>query len=152
MVGRMRPDKKTEKDTLITEGLGTAKEFDALVENLNKARGDDAFQLVKKREGYGPSDHDSFYRKKVPVLFFWTGMHEQYHLPSDTSDRINVSGMRRIADIAEKAIGHLATVEARPEYVYMPPASFGPGKARLGIMPAYGTDVKGVLVEGVAGG
>ncbi|HMF18365.1 MAG TPA: M28 family peptidase [Gemmataceae bacterium] len=151
MVGRLRADPKTEKDKLIVEGTGTAKSFNKLIDELNN--GTD-FQLTKKAGGTGPSDHDSFYRKKVPVFFFFTGMHPDYHRPSDTSDKINVPGMRRVADLAEKVVANLATVKERPEYVEVK-GSFtpGPGKIpRIGIIPNYEEDKEGVLVGGVADG
>ena len=49
--------------------------------------------------GFGPSDHASFYAKKIPVLHFFTGMHADYHRPTDTADKLNVPDMRRVADL-----------------------------------------------------
>jgi len=148
MVGRTTTDPKTNKPKLIVEGVKTAKNFEGLIAELG---GDKDFQLIKKSGGTGPSDHDSFYRKEIPVFFFWTGMHKDYHRPSDTSDKINVPGMRRIADLAERVIERLATDKARPEYVKIA-SSFSPsaGKIpRLGIMPNYESEKEGVLVGGV---
>ncbi len=152
MVGRMSADPKTQKDKLIVEGTGTAKHFGELIDKLTK---DSSLQIIKKKGGTGPSDHDSFYRKDVPVFFFWTGMHNDYHKPSDTSDKINVAGMGRIADLAEKVIVDLAGTTKRPEYVKVA-SDFAPspgGKIpRLGIMPNYEEQREGVLVGGVADG
>jgi hypothetical protein len=152
MVGRLRPDPKTKKDKLIVEGTGTAKTFSKLIDELN---GDPGFQLTKNPGGLGPSDHDSFYRQKIPVFFFFTGMHPDYHRPSDTSDKINVPGMRRVTDLAEKVITNLATVRERPEYVKVR-STFTPGPPgkipRLGIMPAYQANKEGVLVDDVPKG
>ncbi len=149
MVGRLRPDEKAKLDRLYIEGTGTAKEFDKLVDKLNANPG---FHLVKKPGGTGPSDHDSFCRKKIPVIFFWTGYHPDYHLPSDVAEKINVPGMRRIADMAERTIGHLTTVTPRPEYVQVA-SSFSPTPRakgpRLGIMPDYNEGKDGVVVEGL---
>src|SRR5262249_4156259 len=133
------------------EGSGTAKEFDALLDGL--ARKHD-FVFSKKAGGNGPSDHDSFYNKKVPVIFYWTGYHDDYHRPGDTSDKINVRGMRRIADLSEDTINHLATVPERPQYVKVASPSMSPGASgpTLGIRPDYGDDDEGVLVGGVAEG
>ena len=152
MVGRLSADPKTQKDKLIVYGTGTAKTFDKLIDELNNGTG---FQLVKKREGTGPSDHDSFYRKKIPVFFFFTGTHKDYHKPSDTSDKINVPGMRRVTDLAEKVIDNLAAVKERPEYVKVAePFPKNKGSTvkipRIGIMPNYAEDQEGVLVGGVA--
>ncbi len=148
MVGRLAEDKETKKAKLIVEGMGTAKGFDKMIEKLNTG-----FQLSKKPGGTGPSDHDSFYRKKVPVVFLWTGLHSDYHRPTDTSDKINVAGMRQIADLAEKVIATLATDSQRPEYVQVA-SSFSPtggkGGPKLGIMPNYDEAKEGVLVGGLA--
>lgn len=149
MVGRLKEDPKTKKTKLLVEGIGTAKEFDSLVTKHNPG-----LELVKKPGGYGPSDHDSFYGQKIPVLFFWTGTHEDYHKPSDTSDKINVEGMKRIADYAEKVIDDLRTNEKRYEVVYLPRQFTGGVGAfpKLGIVPDYEFGGKGVRIEGVAAG
>jgi hypothetical protein len=150
MVGRFSQDKDTGKGKLMVEGVGTAKTFEKMIDRLNPG-----FLLTKKAGGTGPSDHDSFYRKKIPVVFFWTGLHADYHKPTDTSDKINVSGMRQIADLAEKVILTLASDPQRPEYVQVA-SSFTPSTAgkgpRLGIMPNYDETKEGVLVGGLTDG
>jgi C-terminal processing protease CtpA/Prc len=150
MVGRLRPDGQTKKDRLLVEGSGTAKTFNALLDDLAKKHD---FVMKKQASGYGPSDHDSFYSKKIPVIFYWTGDHPDYHKPTDTADKINVAGMRKIVELTEDTVDYLAAVQPRPEYVELPrpmrPSGRGP---RLGIRPAYGEDVQGVLVGGVTPG
>lgn len=152
MVGRMSADPKTKKDKLIVEGLGTSKGFEGLIDKLN---GNPGFQLSKKKGGTGPSDHDSFYRKEIPVFFFWTGMHKDYHKPSDTADRINVPGMKRVADLAEQVILSLAKTPERPQYIKVA-SDFAVSPSakipRLGITPNYEEEKEGVLVGGVAEG
>jgi C-terminal processing protease CtpA/Prc len=148
MVGRLPLDKETKKGKLIVEGMGTAKSFEKLIDKLNSD-----FLLTKKKGGTGPSDHDSFYRKKIPVVFLWTGLHSDYHRPGDTSDKINVGGMRQIADLAEKVILSLAEDPERPEYVQVASSfssSAGRGGPKLGIMPNYDENKEGVLIGGVA--
>ncbi len=151
MVGRLRPDAKTKKEKVLIEGSGTAKGFDAMLDQLNPG-----FQLSKKAGGNGPSDHDSFYNQKIPVVFLWTGFHEDYHKPSDTADKINVAGMDKVVGYTEKIITRLATESERPEFVQVASSftmSPGAGKApRLGIMPDYEEDKPGVLVSGVSQG
>lgn len=107
MVGRLR------NNDLTVYGTGTAPQFDSLVERANQATG---FQLFKVTSGYGPSDHQSFYTRKVPVLFFFTGLHSDYHRPSDKIDKINFNGMARITDITSTVVAELATVAERPDY------------------------------------
>ena len=146
MVGRL-PTKGKEK--LIIGGTGTAKSFDALIDKLNQKQG---FTLVKKKSGIGPSDHASFYRKKIPVFFFFTDLHADYHRPSDDADKVNVQGMRRITDLAEELVAHLSAAK-RPEYVLVK----GGGGTRprgnipkMGIIPDYASDKEGVQISGVA--
>jgi hypothetical protein len=152
MVGRLRPDKDSNKDKLIVYGTGTAKTFDHLIETLNETYD---FKLQKIPGGMGPSDHASFYAKGIPVFFFFTGDHSDYHRPSDTADKINVPGMRRVTDLMENLVTHLLKSAQRPEFVKV--ATFtaprpGPGGPRLGIRPSYGDDQEGVLLEDVIGG
>ena len=148
MVGRLPEDQETKKGKLIVEGTGTAKTFDQLVEKLNPG-----FLLTKMPGGTGPSDHNSFYHKKIPVVFFWTGTHVDYHRPSDTADKINVKGMRQITDMAEKVVQTIATDPQRPEYVLVASTfkrGAGTGKGpKLGIMPNYDENKEGVVVGGL---
>jgi hypothetical protein len=147
MVGRL-PD---ETSKLLVEGVGTAREFEKLVTELGEKH---KFQLVKKAGGLGPSDHDSFCRKDLPVLFLWTGLHKDYHRPSDTADKINVRGMRRIVDMAEDIVTRLAAEPERPQFVKVStPVTPVRGKgARLGIQPNYEDDKEGVVADAVTAG
>jgi hypothetical protein len=149
MVGRLIPDKETKKDRLIVYGTGTAKDFDALLEELNKKYD---FKLQKVATGTGPSDHASFYAKNIPVFFFFTDVHEDYHRPSDTADKINVSGMRKVTDLTEEVTLSLVTRPERPEFVKVGGAARDRPRVtipRLGVRPAYGDDKEGVLLEEV---
>jgi hypothetical protein len=149
MIGRLRPDPKTDKEKLLIEGSGSAKGFDQLLDKFNPG-----FQLSKKPGGNGPSDHDSFYNQHIPVLFLWTGLHPDYHKPSDTADKINVAGLDKVAGFAEKLIDSLAADPRRPEFVAVASTftqSPGAGNApRLGIMPDYEAEKPGVLVGGLS--
>lgn len=144
MVGRLRDDRLT------VYGTGTAKGFDKLIDELGKKHG---FQISKVPSGFGPSDHASFYSRKIPVFHFFTGTHPQYHRPTDTVDTINVAGIRRIVDLSEDLIRTLAVMQPRPEYlVVATPAKPGATPLRgprLGILPNYDDEKPGVLVEGV---
>jgi hypothetical protein len=150
MVGRLRADPTTGKGRVLCEGAGTAKEFKPwLAEMAQKYQ----FQFRTQDSGFGPSDHASFCGKKVPVLFFWTGDHPDYHRPTDTADRINLQGMSRIVNMSEELVGRMAGVK-KPAFVEVKGGggirpSSGP---RLGIRPGYGDDGDGVLVEGVGDG
>jgi hypothetical protein len=148
MVGRLRSE--GGKDVLQVHGTGTSKGFNALIDRLNHSFG---FRLNKIAGGLGPSDHSSFYSSKVPVFFFFTGNHKDYHRPSDTADKINVPGMARVTDLVESVVQSLATTTDRPQYVYVK-GGFSVGRPyagpTLGIMPAnYYDEVPGLLIGGV---
>lgn len=152
MVGRLSTDAKTGKNKLLIEGSATSKLFNQVLDDINKRHD---FTLVRSPNFPPNSDHFSFYQKKIPVLFFWTGIHADYHRPSDTADKINVAGMRQIADMSVEMIDYLTTVEKRPDYIQVKTtgASIRPGNGpRLGILPAYSDEGTGVLLEGVQEG
>jgi len=143
MVGRLRLDKDTGKSKLLSEGSGTAKPF---LELLNQLAQKYDFKMVNKASGLGPSDHMSFCLKNVPVLFVWTDYHDDYHRPSDTSDKINIAGMRRIADLSQEAITALTRMD-KPAFIKVKTASSHTANGpRLGILPGDG-DAKGVLID-----
>lgn len=154
MVGRVKDLPDGAKPKLLVEGFNSAKEFDELVEKSNPG-----FDIVKKNSrGFFSSDQYNFYLQKIPVLFFWTGEHSEYHRPTDTADKINVSGMKRIADYAERCIDSLRTEPKRPEYTAVQ-VKFGPiigggGKQapRLGFLPDLEFEGPGVRVAEVSKG
>jgi len=150
MVGRLK-DADNGKPKLEVGGTGTAKEFNDLLDRLN---GKHDFVLQKNSAGVGPSDHTSFYLKGIPVFFFFTGLHREYHKPTDTADRINYPGLAKVTGFVEDLTRDLATEPKRPEYVKGMSGSFTGGTGlsgpRLGFMPGdYGDDAGGVLVASV---
>jgi Zn-dependent M28 family amino/carboxypeptidase len=152
MVGRLRPDKEKKKDKLIVYGTKTSPGFDQLIETLNAPFD---FYLKKIPSGNGPSDQMSFYAKGVPVFFFFTDDHPDYHRPTDTADKINLAGMERVAELVEGVIEHLRTVPERPRFTKVADSTTGDRRMqgpRLGIRPMYGDDKEGVLLNGVTEG
>lgn len=149
MVGRLSKDKETGLDRVLTEGHGTAKEFQELIDAGAKKYG---FTLKKQASGFGPSDHASFCGKKIPVLFVWTGVHADYHKPSDTADKINLEGLRRVVDMSEEIVSRFTQMD-KPTFLEVKGAAMGRPSSgpRLGIRPGY-TDAEGVEVEGVSSG
>jgi Peptidase family M28/PDZ domain/PA domain len=148
MVGRLRPDEKSHKDNVLVEGAGTGKNFADLIDAANQKYD---FNLAKKSETLpANSDHFSFYKKNIPVLFFWTGYHSDYHKPSDTADKVNVAGMAKIVDLSADVITALVAEAKRPEYqavkVNTAKRSDGP---TLRIMPNYTDGGDGLLLDGV---
>jgi len=107
MVGRLRDNELT------VYGTGSAEMMDALLDEVNTTA---KFKLFRIASGYGPSDHTSFYQKRVPVLFFFTGLHEDYHRPSDDFAELNLDGMTRITDMVCQVSKRLVTTADRPVY------------------------------------
>jgi Zn-dependent M28 family amino/carboxypeptidase len=154
MVGRVRPDEKTKKDRLVVGGLGSAKSFEKLIDDAN-AKFD--FHLGKDKSGTGPSDHTSFYLAKVPVYFFFSGEHEEYHTPKDRPETINFAGIAKVTDLVDGLASRIASEKDRPEYVAGATGSSGGRMSgpKLGVMPRYdgggdGMEISGVMPGGAA--
>jgi hypothetical protein len=113
MVGRMRDHRVS------VSGIESAAGLRTLVTNAVAGAG---LALNLRDSPYGPSDHARFYTSGVPVLFFSTERHDDYHRPTDTADRINTVGMAEIAGVATRLIGDLAGL-ARPQYAKVAPQS-----------------------------
>src|SRR5437660_1713645 len=110
------------------------------------------FLLTLNEDGYGPSDHSSFYAKQVPVLFFWTGNHEDYHKPSDTADKINYEGEARIVSFVERIIRDIDKSDKRPAYTVAKSDSRGRTmgfRVYLGTIPNYADSNDGLKLDGV---
>ncbi len=101
MVGRMTGDNVT------LFGFGTATEWDALVDAVN-AELEAPLTIAKSPDGFGPSDHASFYGEGIPVLHFFTNTHPDYHRPSDDWETINGEGIDRVVDLAAGVARRLA--------------------------------------------
>jgi Zn-dependent M28 family amino/carboxypeptidase len=99
MVGRLNAEKE-----LSIFGVGTSSIFKQVVNSMNNN-----FKLKIIEDGTGPSDHTSFYNKDIPVLFFHTGSHENYHRPSDDVNLINYKGMSEISNYIIDIIDELET-------------------------------------------
>ncbi|MDA1049926.1 MAG: M20/M25/M40 family metallo-hydrolase [Planctomycetota bacterium] len=141
MVGRLKDNK------LIISGTGTAKSFEALIDDTNKRY---EFDIKKDSGGYGPSDHATFYGKQIPVFHFFTGTHNDYHRPSDDVEKINVHGMQRVTDMVTDVVEQLAHAEERPEYVEVKQKKreVGGDRPYLGTIPDFGRDVEGYALMG----
>ena len=110
------------------------------------------FTLTLNEDGYGPSDHSSFYSKQIPVLFFFTGSHNDYHKPSDTSDKINYEGEAKIVSFVERIIRDLDKSDKRPTYAVAKSESQGRTggfRVYLGTIPNYADSNDGLLLDGV---
>ena len=110
------------------------------------------FALTLNEGGFGPSDHSSFYAKQVPVLFFWTGTHEDYHKPSDTADKINYEGEARIVSFVANVVRDIDKSDKRPTYTVAKSESQGRStgfRVYLGTIPNYADSNDGLKLDGV---
>ena len=110
-----------------------------------------SFVLTLNEDGFGPSDHASFYKKQIPVLFFWTGTHEDYHKPSDTADKINYDGEAMVLMMVGRIVRDLDASDKRPTYAVAKSESTGRTGFRvyLGTIPNYADTNEGLLLDGV---
>ncbi len=140
--------------TLYVFGVKTGKEFAALIEEVNRGRD---LTLKAGAGGYGPSDHTSFYSRNVPVVFFFTGPHADYHRPSDTVDKINGEGLADVTWLVYQVIDRLANRSESVTYVRVeepPRAGGGRGYgAYFGSIPDFGSqEGQGVRLSGIRPG
>ncbi|MFT4023425.1 MAG: M20/M25/M40 family metallo-hydrolase [Flavihumibacter sp.] len=147
MVGRLNPDTKG----ITIGGYGTSPEWEKSLKDLPAGK----FLAVKyDSSGTGPSDHTSFYRKDIPVLFFFTGTHADYHKPSDDADKLNAEGEYRVVQFIYQLIQQTPNT-ARLAFLKTREQSMGTStrfSVTLGIMPDYAYAGTGVHVDGVTGG
>lgn len=146
MVGRLNDSSKS----LTIGGYGTSPSWSSTLSSLKQIK---QFTVKYDSSGTGPSDHASFYRKDIPVLFFFTGLHSDYHKPSDDADKINFEGEYRIVQLIHqliKASGNekLAFTKTREQQT----GSSARFSVSLGIMPDYTFSGVGVRADGVSEG
>lgn len=164
MVGRLSDNKLT------VGGIGTAEEFRSLVEGSNliktekpqtsgngqsDAASTSIFSLQLNEDGFGPSDHSSFYSKQIPVLFFFTGTHVDYHKPSDTAEKINYDGLVKIRSFVSDIVKAIDGEAKRPTYKTARSSEMSPRTSfnvSLGTMPSYSENNEGLLLDGVREG
>jgi hypothetical protein len=146
MVGRLKEDR-----SLQVGGVGTSLQADSLLTLLNK---DYDFSLGLSPEGYGPSDHSSFYGRNIPVFFYSTGAHVDYHTPNDTVGAINFQGLaevsRYIYDLAFTLSNEKISLTFREAGPKMPSGDYNRQKLKvtLGIMPDFsGVEKRGLRAD-----
>jgi membrane-associated protease RseP (regulator of RpoE activity) len=108
MIGRI------QKNTLYVGGVGTAADFRPILE---KATATSGFKTELTESGYSSSDHTSFVVKQIPVLFFFSGLHADYHKPSDTRDKIDSKDAVRVVDLVADTGLHVDELPARPAFL-----------------------------------
>lgn len=145
MVGRLNDSSRA----ITIGGYGTSPVWGSLINIADRY-----FKIKIDSSGSGPSDHTSFYRKDIPVLFFFTGLHTDYHKPSDDADKINYNGTLQIVKYICSLVEALGKQDKLPftktrEQAMGSKTSF---KVSLGIMPDYTFSGSGVRADGVSEG
>ncbi len=107
MIGRI------SKNKVFVGGVGTSDRFDAMVRQATHGSG---FEVDYSQSGYSASDHTSFTTKRIPVLFFFSGLHGDYHKPSDTWDKISADEAVKLLDVIAKIAVDLRDGEERPQF------------------------------------
>ncbi len=146
MIGRLN-----NENQLIIYGTGTSKEWKDLLNKDNKYN----FKLTFNDDGYGPSDHSSFYGKEIPVLFFFTGTHPDYHRPTDDADKINSNGEEKVVKFVYDVSMDIDEQTGKPDYVLVPrkqQENVGGWKVYVGTIPDYASNVDGFRLSGVSEG
>lgn len=147
MIGRlsMRP--------LNVMGTGTAPDFPAWIDEANK---DIGLSLTLSNGGHEGSDHISFNGKRIPILFFFSGLHSDYHRPSDTTDKIDAAGAIKVLSLAAGAAERIANAPAKLQYTEVkadrPQGTGGGGSpygTYFGSVPDFRDDLPGVLFADV---
>jgi aminopeptidase YwaD len=148
MIGRM------ESDKLIINGTGTSSNWVKELDEINKKY---SFTMSYIPDGYGPSDQSSFYSKNIPVLFFFTGLHPDYHRPSDTYDKINSEGEEKVAKFVYDLTLSIGTSDKKPEFTKVSESNekkqeTGPLKVYVGTIPDFSSNEEGYKISGVKEG
>ncbi|PYY04190.1 MAG: hypothetical protein DMG69_31120, partial [Acidobacteria bacterium] len=149
MIGRIREDK------VYVGGVGTGSSFKMLLEDAQSKSG---LKLEYSAGGYAASDHTSFVSKHIPVLFFFSGLHSDYHKPSDTWEKINASAAARLLELISDVGLQLANASTPPTFVAVvedkPVGGTGGGGygPYFGSIPDFGQVERGVRFSDVRPG
>jgi hypothetical protein len=153
MIGRIKNDK------VYIGGLGTGTTFPSI---LDQAESHTTFKYENSPGGYSSSDHTSFVTKRIPVLFFFSGLHSDYHKPSDTWEKINADSAAHLLDLVSNVALRIDTAPDRPTFVAVvenpnphagtPSGSGGGYGPYFGSIPDFGQIENGVRFSDVRPG
>lgn len=146
MVGRLTDNKLT------IGGTGTSSIWQGLLDSLNKTYN---FTAAYNKDGYGPSDHASFYGKDIPVLFFFTGLHKDYHKPSDDWQLINADGEAKVLNMVVGIVNYVNSLSAKPDFIKVTEEKKETNmgfRVTLGVIPDYSSTKEGLEITGVKSG
>jgi hypothetical protein len=111
------------------------------------------FDPQLNEDGFGPSDHSSFYAQKIPVLFFFTGTHADYHKPTDTAEKINYQGLLKITNYVGEIVKSIDANPTKPTYAVAKSSGAMGGRTgfnvSLGTVPSYSESTDGMTLDAV---
>jgi len=145
MIGRL-----DSLNTLTIIGTGTSPIWDSMIKVVDKKN----LKIKTSASGVGGSDHTSFYLKNLPVLFFFTGLHKDYHTPFDDVEKINFVGEYQVLQYVETLItnlnddGKVQFSKVKATDSDKPPTL----KVTLGVMPDFAYSGKGFRIDGATDG
>jgi len=150
MIGRMKDNK------LNVQATGTSTSWKDVLERAQKDLG---LKISTTADGFGPSDHSSFTAKNIPTLFFFTGLHSDYHRPTDTYEKLDYDAMMLVLTMVERVIQDVAGNSARPNFTAQHSQGSTQGssssagfKVTFGVIPDYSDDPQGLRITGVKPG
>ena len=148
MIGRLN-----DENSLTIIGTGTSSMWKELLNQKNTY----GFKLGMSDGGSGGSDHQAFSNKNVPVLFFFTGTHSDYHKPSDDPEKINFEGEAKVANYVFDIALAVDKLDKRPEYVKVEEPAARPGgggktRVTVGTVPEFGYNGNGYKLSGTTDG
>ncbi|MFA6571089.1 MAG: M28 family peptidase, partial [Bacteroidota bacterium] len=149
MIGRMRDNK------LNILGTGTSSKFALIADSLAKV---DSLSLLQVTEAFAPSDQSSFYSVNIPSVMLFSGVHGDYHKPTDTWDKINFPGIIKIVDYCEQFIRTIGDAPLKPDLIKLAKADttqktgHGGYGAWFGIVPNFESNPDGFKISGVTAG
>jgi len=147
MIGRLNDN------PVILGGVGSSENFEDIIANTRKNH---ILEIETNMGGieFGRSDHASFYRENIPVLFFFTGAHEDYHKPTDDWDKIDYQGEKEILDFIYDLIIDISQLKEKPAFAEIETNTTNNQnpvfKVTFGVIPAYGSQKVGLEIDGVS--
>jgi len=145
MIGRL------DEDKLTIFGVGSSPEWGGLINDSNS---DYNFEISLNNSGFAPSDQSVFFAKKIPVLHFFTGLHDDYHTPGDDWEKINSKGQQKVLSLMADIIVDLDSQQHRVAFsnVEEPKKVSSKFNVYLGTIPDYSNQIEGVKLMGVREG
>ncbi len=145
MIGRLH------KNKLTIFGVGSSPGWNEIIDSANS---DFEFELTLENSGFAPSDQSVFFAKGIPVLHFFTGVHEDYHTPGDDWKKINSKGQQKVLLLMTEVISDLVSTKIKPSFSNEKEPKKGIAKFNIyiGTIPDYSSQMRGVRLMGVKDG